>query len=96
MEDTNNPLEELIVQMALKSEMEKLNYRKVVIPETINILDYTIIAALEKQISKKPLIVNESEVVCPTCRYQFFYSVPIRAKVKDRYCKNCGQKLDWD
>ena len=55
------------------------------------------IKALEKQIPKKPPVVNRPSIfikvpVCPNCstskRYQPLY-------VKTKYCSNCGQKLDW-
>lgn len=43
------------------------------------------IAALEKQIPKKPVEVR-NEIVCPTCR-TLVGSSP--------YCRYCGQALDW-
>lgn len=46
--DMNNPLEPLKVSSALRSELIKLEYRKQNKPNDINILDYTIIAVLQK------------------------------------------------
>ena len=55
------------------------------------------IKALEKQIPKKPPVVNRPSIfikvpVCPNCstseHYQPLYE-------KNKYCSNCGQKLDW-
>ena len=53
--------------------------------------------ALEKQIAKKPLDVNVTELksgvwidlLCPTCE-QSIVGQPYRPN----YCKHCGQKLD--
>ena len=52
------------------------------------------IKALEKQIPKKPTVVDESMlcvVYCNTCGT--FLGYPYR--VYDKFCKNCGQALDW-
>jgi hypothetical protein len=51
MNDINNPLENIKVQAALQSEYMKLEYRKKNRPDQINILDYTVIAALEQQLN---------------------------------------------
>lgn len=48
LDDTKNPLEPLKVSSALDSELFKLNYRMQTNPKSINILDYTVIAALQK------------------------------------------------
>ncbi len=57
----------------------------------------TVKIALEKQIPKKPVnkryvdyddIKNLLMGHCPACKWNVtFY---------ERYCSNCGQKLDWD
>lgn len=47
LDDINNPLEPLKLQCALESEIFKYNYRKEHKPQSINILDYTIMAALK-------------------------------------------------
>lgn len=51
------------------------------------------IQALQKQLPKIPLnqkyVNKELMGICPSCRLQWdvaFYQ---------RYCSNCGQKLDW-
>ena len=54
------------------------------------------IEALEKQIPKKPIKINETYVVergewvadyeCPSCGNPY---------ADDSYCSCCGQKLDW-
>ena len=53
LDDMNNPLEPLKVESALKSEIMKLNYRKEHKPESISVLDYTIIAVLAKEIANQ-------------------------------------------
>lgn len=55
------------------------------------------INALEKQIPKKPPVVNRQSIfvkvpVCPNCSTSEHYQ-PLYVKTK--YCSNCGQKLDW-
>lgn len=47
-DDMRNPLEPLKISSALKSEIMKLEFRKQSKPESISVLDYTIIAALQK------------------------------------------------
>lgn len=47
LDDIGNPLEPLKLQSALESEIFKYNYRKEHKPQSINILDYTIMAALK-------------------------------------------------
>ncbi len=48
----------------------------------------TAISALEKQLPKKPTIINYETNVCPECQCALFrwYS----------NCPDCGQKLDWE
>ena len=87
-------LELLKVEQALRSEKMKLEYRKNNKPSEISILDYTVIAALEKQIPQKPhnpigMDGNPNALVkyCYTCGNH----------LKDqKFCKTCGQKIDWD
>ena len=55
------------------------------------------INALEKQVPKKPPVVNRPSIfvkvpVCPNCSTSEHYQ-PLYVKTK--YCSNCGQKLDW-
>ena len=56
LDDIGNPLEPLKLQSALESEIFKYTYRKEHKPQDINILDYTVMAALkdclERQVEK--------------------------------------------
>ena len=47
IDDMNNPLEPLKLSSALDSEIFKMRYRMENKPKEINILDYTVIAALQ-------------------------------------------------
>lgn len=49
----NDPLEPLKISAALRSEYIKLDYRKQCDPKSINILDYTVIAALKEALEKR-------------------------------------------
>lgn len=58
-----------------------------------NLVIYTAISALEKQIPKKPILdtIFPSGVKwwrCPACRHN-------NIETNDRFCHNCGQALDW-
>ena len=47
------------------------------------------IQALEKQISKKPDFTEDKEfALCPCCNGKGLFD-------KQKYCDNCGQKIDW-
>ena len=47
------------------------------------------IEALEKQIPKKPDFTEDKEfALCPCCNGKGLLN-------KQKYCDNCGQKLDW-
>ena len=51
------------------------------------------IEAMEKQIPKKPidLITDENEficIICPSCQ-------EIAVEITDKYCRKCGQAIDW-
>lgn len=47
------------------------------------------IQALEKQISMKPDFAEDKEFsLCPCCNGKGLLN-------KQKYCDNCGQKLDW-
>lgn len=61
-------------------------------PELKEALDMAI-ADMEKQIPKKPLdIVTEDNeficMICPSCQ-------EIAVEFDDKYCRRCGQALDW-
>ena len=45
------------------------------------------VAALEKQIPMKPILIN-GRFDCPACHSN--------NRSLDYYCDKCGQKLDWD
>ena len=58
------------------------------------------VAALEKQIPKKPIehkIFYGADYTCPNCKnYVGSYSVAIeRLGRNDKLCDNCGQAIDW-
>ena len=47
------------------------------------------IKALEKQIPKKPDFTEDKEfALCPCCNGKGLLN-------KQKYCDNCGQKIDW-
>lgn len=47
------------------------------------------INALEKQIPKKPIFTEDKQfALCPCCDMKGLID-------KQKYCDNCGQKLDW-
>lgn len=49
-----------------------------------------IVQALEKQIPKKPDFTEDKEfALCPCCNGKGLFD-------KQKYCDNCGQKLDWE
>ena len=53
----------------------------------------TIKELVEKEKPKKPLkykLSNHLEIVCPNCECY------VNTKKKYNYCKECGQKLDWN
>lgn len=57
------------------------------------------IEALEKQIPKKLLDIQEPVVkwgICPTCKGEPF-TLGKRTRILEsaNYCPNCGQALDW-
>ncbi len=93
-------LETLKVESALGSENLKLEYKKANKPKEISILDYTIIAALDKQMPKKPKEhynwgdfsedekLENSRWVCENCQHPLDESWA--------FCAGCGQKLDWN
>lgn len=93
-------LEQLKVEAALRSENMKLEYRKKNKPSEINILDYTVITALEKQIAKEP--THEASLqkccTCPSCKNvidKFEQFGESKVRVKYNYCHFCGQKIKW-
>jgi hypothetical protein len=85
----DNYLEPLKIEQALRSENMKLKYRKENNPKDINILDYTIIAALEKQMhmAVKPCKKIPGICKCPICRIELCHDESLR------FCPECGQAL---
>lgn len=59
------------------------------------------IQALEKQISKKPIMrqyfenLEEGYLCCPTCGEILTDRIPADNKTFYFHCMNCGQKFDW-
>lgn len=59
------------------------------------------IQALEKQISKKPIMrqyfenLEEGYLCCPTCGEILKDRIPADNKTFYFHCMNCGQKFDW-
>lgn len=89
VDEINDPLELLKVEQALRSEHMKLDYRTNNNPNSISILDYTVIEALKKQIPQKP--INHCDNDNPE------WKCLCECKVFDRYnyCPKCGQKIKW-
>lgn len=94
--DINNPLEDIKVEAALHSEEMKLAYRLENKPKDVNILDYTVIEALKRQI---PMTVKRTpgtwsdvrnciNCLCPQCGEELGINAP--------YCDECGQALEWE
>lgn len=89
-----NPLEKIRVECALKSEYMKMEYRNSHCPNDINILDYTVIAALEKQVPIEPVETVDKDLsdiwyTCPKCHGDLTH-------IRSSYCVFCGQKLKWN
>lgn len=70
-------------------ELHKIRPRGGIIPQKrAEALDVAI-QALEKQIPKKPDFTEDKEfALCPCCNGKGLLN-------KQKYCDNCGQKLDW-
>lgn len=49
-------------------------------------VEQIVIPALEKQTAKKPQNFGVMMCTCPKCNMDV---------IKDKYCSNCGQALDW-
>lgn len=70
-------------------ELHKIRPRGGIIPQKrAEALDMAI-QALEKQMPKKPdFTVDKEFALCPCCNGKGLLD-------KQKYCDNCGQKLDW-
>lgn len=80
-----------IEMMKERYEFAKENYLEEA-PEYVEALRMSV-EALEKQIPKKPIeqryVNNELIGYCPSCQLRWDVAH------WQRYCSNCGQKLDW-
>ena len=54
---------------------------------------YCAITALEKQIPKKIIDLN-NEKGCPCCKHSF-YIEDLNVSMRYDYCPDCGQKINW-
>lgn len=61
----------------------------------------TAIEALEKQIPKKPVCIEDKMWCCPVCDNNLLYKwikYPTKLMPKSEglpHCMSCGQKIDW-
>jgi predicted nucleic acid-binding Zn-ribbon protein len=82
----NNHLALLKVEQALRSENMKMEYRKANKPSEVNILDYTVIAALERQIPQKANKCFDNSIQHEEPNDTVYLECPI--------CKTCVGQLD--
>lgn len=91
-----------LMEMAIKALKEVQQYRAIGTPEECR-------AAVEKQTAKRALhqgcydkngewhewngINGKPYELCPSCRVNLCCETSL--DIKPKYCKNCGQKLDW-
>lgn len=91
-----------LMEMAIKALEEVQQYRAIGTVEECR-------AAVEKQTEKRALhqgcydkngewhewngINGKPYELCPNCRANLCCETPL--DIKPKYCKNCGQKLDW-
>lgn len=94
LDNMDDPLEPIKVVSAMKSQSMVLEYRQKHEPDKVNILDYTVIAALWKQIPHKVEItkyMTYPERVafgnCPVCNKEVNQTM--------QFCDSCGQALAW-
>ena len=85
LKEIENALEKLKTHVAWEVDMEALKVAK---------------EALEKQIPKKPITVDEW-AMCPNCykKYGFSYDVLIGMRGRksgEVHCLNCGQLIDME
>jgi hypothetical protein len=90
------------IEVAIKALEEVQQYRAIGTPEECR-------AAMEKQTAKRALhqgcydkngewhewngINGKPYELCPSCRVNLCCETSL--DIKPKYCKNCGQKLDW-
>ena len=95
LDNMGDPLEQIKVVSAMKSQSMVLEYRQKHEPDKVNILDYTVIAALWKQIPRKVEITEHMTYPervafgnCPVCNKEVNQTKQV--------CDCCGQALAWD
>ena len=85
--------------MTEQEAINELKFIKIctVIPEEKKAIDMAI-KALEKQIPKKPNWGNDDQdyVTCPQCNAILGAVDNVEYTAHQKYCPNCGQKLDWE
>lgn len=94
-------LEDIKVEAALRSEEMKLEYRQKNKPEEINILDYTVIAALRNAKEKAPTKIyydgDTTFILCPNCDGYVGTIEDEDGEEKynyfNNYCSDCGQRI---
>ena len=95
-EITIKHLDQIKVAAALSSELKKMEYRKKNCPSEINILDYTVIAALMKAAKRKPRKSGCGRYhICPTCNHFISEYEQAHGNIPIPCCKWCGQQLRW-
>lgn len=90
--------------MTTKRAIEILKAEMLGDGEQMKCAKYIAVGALEKEISKNPIInkeninnVNYKIYICPCCRQQLIKKIDgdIFVGKFPHYCDNCGQALDW-
>lgn len=91
MEDRDRLIKQLADDYsAVLKEAKSMGYNEVKALYNIPLKNMEmIVQALEKQIPKKPDFTEDKEfALCPCCNGNGLAD-------KQKYCDNCGQKLDW-
>ena len=53
------------------------------------------VAALEKQVGKKPIGSHYAHMKCPSCNHRIPSGMGSSSRRRDNWCNYCGQKIDW-
>lgn len=53
------------------------------------------IAALEKQVGKKPVGAHYAHMRCPACNHRIPSGGGSSSRRRDNWCNYCGQRIDW-
>ena len=90
--------EEYSIEIEL-SEEERANLRKTLKIDEYDDIRKVILAALEKQMPRKPIKYeymgeeyDETKTHCPCCNGVLLFGI---SSPYDVYCHHCGQALDW-